>query len=99
MKFVPANFEPPQGFATDQCAREPLGPKHNEGDYAAWSSSIDHIRSTPGFDQGTWPREMTLEENRRTSSGTQPTLPQARGSRTRSAIRSMERSSGASTSI
>jgi len=26
-------------------------------------SSIDHIRSTPGFPDGRWPREMTLEEN------------------------------------
>ena len=42
----------------------PLGPQHNERDYAAWSSSIDHIRATPGFPDGDWPHEMTLEENR-----------------------------------
>ena len=42
---------------------EPLGPQHNERDYAAWTSSIDHVRSTPGFPYGTWPHEMTLDEN------------------------------------
>jgi hypothetical protein len=30
----------------------------------AWTSSIEHIRSTPGFADRDWPREdMTLEEN------------------------------------
>lgn len=44
---------------------EPLGPEHNERDYAAWTSSIEHIRGSPGFDEhARWPREMTLEENR-----------------------------------
>jgi kynureninase len=43
---------------------EPLGPQHNEADYAAWSSSMEHIRSTPGYPDGRWPREMTLDENR-----------------------------------
>ena len=43
---------------------EPLGPQHNEADYAAWSSSIEHIRATPGYPDGRWPREMTLDENR-----------------------------------
>lgn len=43
---------------------ELLGPQHNEADHAAWMSSIAHIRSTPGFDQG-WPpvAGMTLAEN------------------------------------
>ncbi len=65
MEFVPASFQPPRWFATDQFVLEPLGPEHNEGDHAAWSSSMDHIRSTPGFDQSSWPHELTLEENRR----------------------------------
>jgi hypothetical protein len=43
---------------------EPLDPRHNERDHAAWSGSIDHIRGTPGYPDGRWPREMTLEENR-----------------------------------
>jgi hypothetical protein len=28
---------------------EPLGPQHNQSDHAAWMSSIEHIRSTPGY--------------------------------------------------
>ena len=43
----------------------PLGPEHNEADYAAWTSSIDHIRATPGFPDGSWPQEMSLSENLR----------------------------------
>ena len=42
---------------------EPLGPRHNESDYAAWTSSIAHIQATPGFPWGSWPHEMTLAEN------------------------------------
>lgn len=42
---------------------EPLGPEHNERDYRAWTSSIDHIRSSPGFAGRRWPHEMTLAEN------------------------------------
>jgi hypothetical protein len=34
---------------------EPLGPQHNEADLSAWMSSIEHIRSTPGFPDGRWP--------------------------------------------
>jgi hypothetical protein len=62
--FVPADFRPPRWFETPLFRLEPLGPQHNERDYDAWSSSIEHIRSTPGFEHGGWPREMTLEENR-----------------------------------
>jgi hypothetical protein len=64
VEFVPAAFEPPRRLATEQFVLEPLGPEHNEADYAAWSSSIEHIRSTPGYGEGSWPREMTLDENR-----------------------------------
>ncbi|MGN6380753.1 MAG: N-acetyltransferase, partial [Gaiellales bacterium] len=42
---------------------EPLGPEHNERDYAAWSGSMDHILATPGFEGWGWPHPMTLEEN------------------------------------
>jgi hypothetical protein len=61
--FVPIDFEPP--LALDQPAFElrPLGPEHNDSDYAAWTSSIEHIRATPGYGNGSWPRQMTLEEN------------------------------------
>ena len=41
------------------------GRAHNEADYAAWTSSIDHIRATPGFGEGNWPREMSLADNLR----------------------------------
>ena len=42
---------------------EPLGPQHNEPDYDAWSTSIEHIRGTPGFVDWSWPHAMTLDEN------------------------------------
>jgi hypothetical protein len=64
MTFVSAGFEPPRRLATEQFVLEPLGPEHNEGDYDAWTSSIEHIRSTPGFEDQRWPRKMTVEENR-----------------------------------
>lgn len=45
-----------------------MGPEHNEKDYLAWTTSIDHIRSTPGFRAelwggDDWPFPMTLESN------------------------------------
>ena len=63
--FVPAGFDPPTTLRTDQFCLEPLGPQHNESDHAAWMSSIEHIRATPGFPDGTWPPPdgMTLERN------------------------------------
>jgi RimJ/RimL family protein N-acetyltransferase len=64
MTFVPAGFDPPRRLETERFVLEPLGPQHNEADYDAWGSSIDHIRATPGFEGRSWPREMTLEENR-----------------------------------
>ncbi|WP_410659231.1 N-acetyltransferase [Amycolatopsis sp. lyj-112] len=64
-EFVPAGFEPPTSLATDQFHLEPLGPRHNPADHAAWMSSIERIRSTPGYPDGNWPPPdgMTLEEN------------------------------------
>jgi hypothetical protein len=62
--FVPEDFQPPPGLVADQFVLEPLGPEHNEADHAAWSSSIEHIRATPGFTDGRWPHPMTLDENR-----------------------------------
>ena len=61
--FVPAGFEPPEPPSLDDFVLEPLGPEHNERDHAAWMSSIDHIRSTPGFPVGGWPSAMSLDEN------------------------------------
>ena len=61
---MPVGFEPPLGLTDPRFILEPLGPQHNERDYAAWTTSIDHVRATPGFPAGTWPHEMTPEENR-----------------------------------
>src|SRR5512138_2349400 len=47
--FVPDGFEPPRGLETSEFRLEPLGPVHNERDFAAWSSSIEHIRASPGY--------------------------------------------------
>ncbi len=65
--FLPIDFEPPRSLVTDAFRLEPLGPAHNEPDRAAWMSSIEHIRSTPGYPDGRWPPldGMTLEENLR----------------------------------
>jgi hypothetical protein len=62
--FVPPDFEVPLGLETSEFVLEPLGPEHNEQDYAAWTSSMEHIAATPGYPDGAWPREMTLDENR-----------------------------------
>jgi hypothetical protein len=62
-QFVPADFVVPQRFVGSGFRLEPLGPQHNERDYAAWTSSIDHIRATPGFEEADWPHPMSLDEN------------------------------------
>jgi hypothetical protein len=62
--FVPAGFEPPDGLDHERFRLRPLGVEHNASDYAAWTSSIDHIHATPGFEGSRWPHEMTLAENR-----------------------------------
>lgn len=63
--FVPAGFEPPRSLVADEFRLEPLGPQHNESDLAAWTSSIEHVRATPGYPDGRWPPPggMTPEEN------------------------------------
>jgi hypothetical protein len=63
--FVPKNFAVPDGLVAGEFRLTPLGPQHNEADYAAWTGSIDHIRATPGFRYGSWPREMSLSDNLR----------------------------------
>jgi hypothetical protein len=61
--LVPEDFEVPEGLRTETFLLEPLDVRHNTSDHAAWTSSIEHIRATPGFSDGSWPRPMTLEEN------------------------------------
>jgi len=63
-EFVPPDFDVPQGLETPEFVLEPLGPQHNELDYDAWTSSMEHIRATPGYPDGSWPRAMTRDENR-----------------------------------
>jgi hypothetical protein len=64
-QFVPTDFVPPTTLVGTRFRLEPLGPQHNAADHAAWMSSIDHIRSTPGYPDGTWPPSegMSLEGN------------------------------------
>jgi hypothetical protein len=63
-EFVPDWFDPPTTLRVGELRLEPLHPEHNQRDYAAWTSSVDHIRRTPGFNSlRSWPREMTLAEN------------------------------------
>lgn len=64
-RFVPLDFEPPTSLIADRFRLEPLGPQHNDSDHAAWTSSIEHIRATPGYPDGDWPPldGMSLEAN------------------------------------
>ena len=63
--FVPPGFTPPTALVTGRFRLEPLGPQHNAADHEAWTSSIEHIRATPGFPDGDWPPSdgMSLEAN------------------------------------
>jgi hypothetical protein len=64
VSFVPDDFVVPRSLVSPDFWLEPLGPQHNEDDYRAWTSSIPHIRATPGFAGRSWPvPDMTLEEN------------------------------------
>ena len=64
--FVPAEFEPPRELALPEFHLVPLGVEHNASDHAAWTSSIPHIRATPGFEGSDWPplEGMSLAANR-----------------------------------
>jgi hypothetical protein len=53
--FVPAGFAVPREMVAVPFRLEPLGPQHNTADYAAWMSSVEHIRATPGFAGRDWP--------------------------------------------
>jgi hypothetical protein len=62
--FVSSDFDPPIHLTVGQFRLEPIGPEHNERDHVAWTSSMDHIRRSPGYSEVNWPREMSLDENR-----------------------------------
>ena len=64
-EFVPPDFDVPLGLETSEFVLEPLGQhEHTEQDYDAWTSSMEHIAATPGYPDGSWPREMTPDANR-----------------------------------
>lgn len=63
--LVAPDFVVPEPPVAATFRLEPLGPRHNAADHAAWTGSIDHIRATPGFG-GSWPPPdgMSLAANR-----------------------------------
>lgn len=65
MALVPASFVVPDPPRTADLLLTPLGEEHNEADLAAWSSSTEHIRATPGFAGHGWPPDESyaLEQN------------------------------------
>jgi hypothetical protein len=63
--FVPSGFVVPLALSTEQFRLEPLGPQHNDSDYEAWSSSVDHIHMTPGWETSSWPDDRSLADNLR----------------------------------
>lgn len=63
--FVPSGFVVPLALTAERFRLEPLGPQHNDSDYEAWSSSLDHIRATPGWETSSWPDERGKEDNLR----------------------------------
>jgi hypothetical protein len=63
LPFVPPDFDVPLSFAGPGFRLEPLGAGHNERDHDAWMTSIDHIKTTPGFEDSDWPTPMNLDAN------------------------------------
>jgi len=63
--FVPPGFVVPLALATKQFRLEPLGPQHNDSDYEAWSSSVERIHKTPGWETSSWPDDRSVVDNLR----------------------------------
>jgi hypothetical protein len=63
-EFVLRDFDVPRRLETPRFVLEPLDPEHHDQDYEAWTSSEEHIHATPGWEDSSWPREMTPDENR-----------------------------------
>jgi len=61
--LTPFDFDPPEPLTCSLFHLEVLGPEHNDRDYEAWTSSMDHIHASPGFENWKWPHPMTLDEN------------------------------------
>ncbi len=66
---MPPGFVAPLALATERFTLEPLGPQHNESDYEAWSSSVEHIHLTPGWQASSWPDDRNLADNLRDLQG------------------------------
>jgi hypothetical protein len=62
--FVPPDFAVPTEVSGSGLRLRPLAEEDNPKDFAAWTSSKEHIHATPGFEGRPWPHDMTLEENR-----------------------------------
>jgi RimJ/RimL family protein N-acetyltransferase len=65
VSFVPDEFVAPVRLEAADFVLEPLGPEHNESDYAAWSSSRKHIHATPGWEESKWPDDRDKQANLR----------------------------------
>jgi RimJ/RimL family protein N-acetyltransferase len=61
--FVPPDFVVPRALTTERFTIEPLRPQHNDSDYEAWSSSLEHIHGTPGWETSSWPDDRTIADN------------------------------------
>jgi hypothetical protein len=64
-EFVPGEFDVPSELVGADFRLTPLLPEHNAADYAAWTTSMEHIHATPGFEDRPWPEPMPIEENLR----------------------------------
>ena len=71
--FVPSGFVVPLALTTEHFRLEPLGPQHNDSDHEAWSSSVEHIRMTPGWETSSWPTTAAWWTTCATWKGTPPT--------------------------
>jgi hypothetical protein len=63
--FVPSGFVVPLALTTEKFRLEPLAPQHNDSDYEAWSSSVEHIHMTPGWKTSSWPDDRSVVDNLR----------------------------------
>lgn len=62
-EFVPSDFMVPTELVGADFRLTPLLPEHNDADYEAWTSSMEHIHATPGFEDRPWPTPMPKAEN------------------------------------
>jgi len=58
--LVPDDFDVPRVLRSARFRLEPLGPQHNVADLNAWTTSVDHIRASPGFEGRSWPPDGGL---------------------------------------